>query len=89
MSGAVRMMASHGAPANELVAHRADGAERAPHVRAGGKAKVLLDRPDDALRGAAGQELQRDALALRRRHWSAFAPEIFTMRSHLTTSALR
>ena len=89
MSGAVRMIASHGAPARSLsrIAPTAPNVPRtfAPVARR----KVLLDRPDDALRGAAGQELQRDALALRRRHWSAFAPEIFTMRSHLTTSALR
>ena len=41
----------------ELVAHRADGAERASHDRAGGQAKLLCDRTDDSLRGAAGKKL--------------------------------
>ena len=56
MSGAVRMIASHGFAREKLVAHRADGAERAVDDRAGVAAKVLRDRPDDSLRGAGGEE---------------------------------
>jgi len=46
------------------------------------------DGTDDSLRSACGKKLE-PRCGLGRGHWSAFAPEIFTMRSHLTMSSFK
>src|SRR3989442_403855 len=64
-----------GLAAEELLLHRAHRAEAAGDL----DIHLLRRRGDEALRGARAHELQAH-------HWSAFAPEIFTMRAHLSMS---
>ena len=65
----------------------ADGAVSALDAKACLGAKVVGDGCDEPLCSTGGKEPQATfTLGL---HWSGFAPEIFTMRSHLTMSSFR
>ena len=70
--------------------HRADRAEAGGDGRSTRFAEPVLQRLHEALRCAGTQHMQCPGPSVCDRvHWSAFAPEILTMRAHLVMSSFR
>jgi len=87
--GAIEVVSTLGAGGMTLSegSDGADGAVSALDAKACLGAKVVGDGCDEPLCSTGGKEPQATfTLGL---HWSGFAPEIFTMRSHLTMSSFR